>query len=245
MPDSDYIVYVDESGDPSLTAINPQYPIFVVAFCIINKTQYIDAVGKLLKLKFDTFGHDMVVMHEREIRKGTGDFAFIKSDPARGQQFLTDVTTFVQDAPFTLIAAVIRKNALINQYRYPDNPYEMALTFCLERTHLFLQDLNQQTHNTHVVVESRGKKEDKDLELAFRRTCDGENYFHSSLPFTIRFSHKLCNSTGTQLADLVARPIGQEVLNPGSQARIYPAIRSKFRRNAWGYLRGPGLKIFP
>jgi hypothetical protein len=96
-----------------------------------------------------------------------------------------------------------------------------------------------------VIVESRGKKEDRDLELAFRRTCDGDNFWRMRLPFAIRFSHKLCNSTGMQLADLVARPIGQEVLNPGSQARIYAAIKSKFGGNAWGKISGRGPIIFP
>ena len=31
---SDYIVYVDESGDHSLTSINPRYPLFVLSFCV-------------------------------------------------------------------------------------------------------------------------------------------------------------------------------------------------------------------
>ena len=34
---SDYIVYVDESGDHNLERINPEYPLFVLAFCIFEK----------------------------------------------------------------------------------------------------------------------------------------------------------------------------------------------------------------
>jgi Protein of unknown function (DUF3800) len=67
MTDSDYIIYVDESGDHSLTSIDPNYPIFVVAFSIFEKATYAKTIGHLLKLKFDTFGHDMVVLHERDI----------------------------------------------------------------------------------------------------------------------------------------------------------------------------------
>jgi hypothetical protein len=33
---SQYIVYVDESGDHSLQSIDPQYPVFVLAFCIFH-----------------------------------------------------------------------------------------------------------------------------------------------------------------------------------------------------------------
>lgn len=244
MPDSDYIIYADESGDHSLTKIDPNYPIFVVAFAIIEKATYSTAIQQLLALKFQHFGHDMVVLHEREIRKRSGEFAFLR-DPKRGPQFYGDLSAFVQSAPFKIIAAVIKKQALLTQYYYPENPYEIALTFCLERAYHFLTDVAQQTRRTFVVVESRGSKEDRDLELAFRRTCAQQNYLGATFPFDIRFSHKQCNSTGMQLADLVARPIGQEVLQPGSQKQIYPIIQSKFRRSASGTISGYGLKVFP
>ena len=35
---SDFIVFVDESGDHSLEVINPDYPVFVLAFCILPGT---------------------------------------------------------------------------------------------------------------------------------------------------------------------------------------------------------------
>ena len=31
---SDFMVYVDESGDHSLTSIDKSYPIFALAFCV-------------------------------------------------------------------------------------------------------------------------------------------------------------------------------------------------------------------
>ncbi len=37
---SDYIVYVDESGDHSLSSIDEGYPIFVLSFCVFQKTYY-------------------------------------------------------------------------------------------------------------------------------------------------------------------------------------------------------------
>lgn len=33
---SDYVVYVDESGDHSLASIDPDYPVFVLALCIFT-----------------------------------------------------------------------------------------------------------------------------------------------------------------------------------------------------------------
>lgn len=37
---SDYIVYVDESGDHSLEAVATDYPVFVLAFCVFHKRHY-------------------------------------------------------------------------------------------------------------------------------------------------------------------------------------------------------------
>jgi hypothetical protein len=59
---------------------------------------------------------------------------------------------------------------------------------------------------------SRGAKEDKELELEFRRICDGANFFRKPLPFDIIIVDKKTNSEGLQLADLTARPIGLSVL---------------------------------
>ena len=39
-PFSDYVVYVDESGDHGLKSMDKTYPIFVLAFCVFNKQQY-------------------------------------------------------------------------------------------------------------------------------------------------------------------------------------------------------------
>ena len=38
---SDYIVYVDESGDHNLEVVNPEYSVFVLALCVIKKDDYV------------------------------------------------------------------------------------------------------------------------------------------------------------------------------------------------------------
>jgi hypothetical protein len=45
---------VDESGDRSLTSINPDYPVFVLSFCIFTKACYADTLTPAVRrLKFD------------------------------------------------------------------------------------------------------------------------------------------------------------------------------------------------
>lgn len=79
---SDYIVYVDESGDHSLESINPEYPLFVLSFCIFRKAAYTNSVTPAVRnLKFETFGHDMVILHEHDIRKKRGAFSRLGKEP--------------------------------------------------------------------------------------------------------------------------------------------------------------------
>jgi len=67
---SEFIVYADESGDHHLGKIDAQYPIFCLALCIINKKNYINHITPTIQqLKFDFWGHDNIILHERDIRK--------------------------------------------------------------------------------------------------------------------------------------------------------------------------------
>ena len=50
---SEYIVYVDESGDHNLAKPDPEFPVFVLAFCIFRKDEYISqVVPALQRIKF-------------------------------------------------------------------------------------------------------------------------------------------------------------------------------------------------
>lgn len=242
---SDYIIYVDESGDHGLDSIDPNYPIFVLAFCIFKKTDYAKIVSPALQeFKFKYFGHDMVVLHEHEIRKSKNQFGILFNSEIR-KSFLHDLNQMMEACPFSLIASVIKKEQLKEKYFDPANPYNIALSFGLERIFLFLKDHGCLNKTAHVVFERRGKKEDDELELEFRRVCDGHNYFREKLPLQIVLADKKTNSGGLQLADLTARPIGLSLLRPEQSNRAYDIINKKFRRNPQGKKEGWGLKCFP
>lgn len=242
---SNYIVYVDESGDHGLNSIDPNYPVFVLAFCVFHKSDYVDKIVPAIQMfKFKHFGHDIVILHETDIRKDRGAFSFLKTRVLK-EVFLNELTDIVAAAPFTLIATVIDKMALKRRYAYPDNPYHIALGYGLERVYLLLRSQGQEGRATCVVVESRGKREDDELELEFRRTVDGANYFSHRLPFQIVFADKRSNSSGLQLADLVARPVGLAVLKPGQGNRAVNVLEDKFYRDPKGNKNGWGLKCFP
>jgi hypothetical protein len=242
---SDYIVYADESGDRSLTSINPQYPVFVLAFCVVHKPTYIDSiVPAFQRLKFDFWGHDSVVLHSHEIRKEHGDFNILRNVETRAT-FLDRLNGVIETANFMIIAAIIDKVRHVEKYTKPADPYEIALAFCMERLQRYLINRDQAGRTTHVQVECRGKAEDARLELEFRRICDGKNAIGKMPNLDIRFMDKKHNSMGLQLADLVAHPIGRHAINPDQPNRAYNLLEPKFRRGPAGRVKGFGLKFFP
>lgn len=241
----DYIVYIDESGDHGLDKINPQYPIFVLSACIFEKSKYCSqVVPSFLDIKFKYWNHDMIVFHSREIRKAQNEFKILQNQEVRSA-FMNDLNAAISAAGFTIISSVINKQNLKNKYVHPDNPYDIALTFCLERTFGFLHDRNRSNQDIVFVVEKRGAKEDQDLELVFRRVVQGQNYWNCRFPFDIIFADKKANSSGMQLADLVSFPIGRNYLNPLQPNAAYSIVQKKFRTSGRGQINGYGYKVFP
>lgn len=248
---SDFIVYVDESGDHGMLTLDVNYPIFVLAFCVFHKRHYCEKViPALQKFKFNHMGHDLVGLHELEIRKEKGAFSNIFVSRHHKHAFLEELTSIIESSNFVLISCVIDKAALREQQGAVHNPYHLALGFCLETLYEFLQEKNQQGALTHVIFERRGRKEDNELELEFRRMCDGANRLGIRLPFDIVFATKQVNSTGLQLADLVARPVGMSVLRPGQENRAFDVLTRKFfcsggRSKVGEGSENWGLKVFP
>ena len=224
---SDYIIYVDESGDHGMLTLDPEYPVFVLACCVFNKRHYVEAVAPSVQaFKFKNFGHDLVILHEHGIRKEKKPFKF--QNKARKQLFVEDLTEIISDANFVLIACVINKETLQATDANSTNPYHIALGFCLETAFELMQEKSQDGLLTHVLVEQRGKKEDVELELEFRRICDGQNRYSKALPFDVYFADKKVNSSGLQFADLIARPVGLNVLRPQQSNKAFDVLRSKF-----------------
>lgn len=225
---SNYIVYVDEAGHASPEP-DPAFPCFVLAFCLFEKDVYCTQVApRLQQLKFDFFGHDMVIVHEREIRKSQGPFSILQNKSVR-EAFLRRLHDLVAQTEFAILHRTLAKDG---RHRPEDNLYHLAAQFCLESLYEKLRELQQHECLTHVVFERRGKKEDRLLELEFRRICDGANKHESEYPFVPVFASKLCNSTGLQFADLVARPIGLSVLKPEQKNRTYEVLAAKDIRPA-------------
>lgn len=249
---SDFLIFVDESGDHSLMSIDEQYPIFVLTFVIVRKADYANLIiPSFVNLKHEFFGHDSIVLHSHHIRKPRGEFAFLLNSGLR-QQFIDKLTATIAAAPFVAVATVIRKFEHRSRYPQPRSPYDLALRFCMERAFRFLWEQGQRGQLTYLIAESRGRAEDADLEIQFGRVCRNEHDWDvpfrlkiPEMPFALRFADKRENTIGLQLADLIAHPIGRHVLRPAQPNRAFDVLKPKLLARAPGSYVGWGLKIFP
>lgn len=201
-------------------------------------------IPAVYKLKIDFCGHEGAILHSRDIRKAQGDFACL-ADPEKKEEFFNRLNEIMDDNDYHLISVAIDKVKHKNKYTYPENPYDLSLTFALERL-LPLLDEKGQTE-VCIIAEARGKNEDNALKATFFDISSNGTSYHSAekfrkIKFNLRFIPKKRNIVGTQLADLAAYPIARYVLDPKRKDLAYDIILKKFYRGpGWVY----GLKIFP
>ena len=231
---SDYIIYADESGDHGLESINPQFPVFSLVFCVFDKAAYANEVEPAVRLfKYKWFGHDAVVLHEREIRKQTPPFDFLRSSKEVREAFFADLNELMGSMPMWGYASVIDKEKLRAKYSNPWNPYEVAMHFCMERLCSRMHSEKQAGRVVHVLFESRGTSEDRALELEFRRIVSNQAQWgwkrvdFSGMTFEPVFVPKAANLAGHQITDLIARPLALRALKPDQPNRAADEVRSK------------------
>jgi len=110
-----------------------------------------------------------------------------------------------------------------------------------------LDDIFQQDKKLTIVIERRGKNEDRKLNTHFQKLLSrGTGYVNAerlkALDLKIEFRYKKQNVNGLQLADLIAYPIARYVIDKNRANPAYELIESKiYSKNGKRY----GLKIYP
>jgi hypothetical protein len=240
---SDYIVFVDESGSPTLSHIDPNHPVFVLVFCVFNKWEYCDVIQPAVKrLKFEFFGHDMAILHSHEIRKRSGDFNILMNKKRR-ELFLTRLDDIIKNSSFEIIATVIDKREVYGeQSENIDYIYHHALWECVKKLHHCLKLKNATNKMTHIIAESRGRTEDRNLIDAFMRisyalkiTEDTAQLLYHTDHLSLLFAEKKINSAGLQIADLVGHPIGRHAINPEQPNHAFDILKNKIADDIWPF----------
>jgi hypothetical protein len=66
----------------------------------------------------------------------------ILNNPEKKSSFIRELSDVVSQQEFSVISTTVKKDILKNSYRYDNNPYHIALKFCVE--------LNMQNANTNI-----------------------------------------------------------------------------------------------
>lgn len=242
----EYIAYIDESGDPGLRNIDDQRPGFAVAVALYEKGDYCaHELSLFTDMKFRQFGHDAIIFHSYAMRQRAGPFIRIKHEPEFQAEIYERLGFFFANSRATLILAVVNKRKHVDKYKYPDDPYNLAIKFCLERVHDELTARGASGSRTHLIFESRGKKEDAIMRGWCEAICAGANYRSKRYNFDFAFADKRQNMTGLQVADLAAFTAARYAESLNEERKDWKAIRHLIRKDGRGEILGCGLKTFP
>jgi hypothetical protein len=136
---------------------------------------------------------------------------------------MDELTQLMRDAQFRCFCVVIDKPNVPEWHKTYD-PYHICLSrgFRQIETYLKFHDPDELAKELHIVFEARGREDDAALSRAYKQvsvqgslltpvaTRDYSN-------FRLELMDKKSNSSGLQIADLTARPIGNHYLHTTGQ----------------------------
>ncbi len=242
-----YYLFIDESGDHGLARLDPSFPVFLLCGLICSEENYFNMRGEINKLKNSLWGNKEVILHSRDIRKHEKEFQ-IFFDMEKKELFYTELNKIIQQSTYRILASAIDKEKYIKKYgRLSNDVYEVALSFIIERAIFSMDEIRVDSKQLDIIIEKRGKKEDKQLDEHFQRLLARGTGFVTSerlkeINVKIHFRDKKDNINGLQMADLLAYPIARYVMDTKRANPAFDVLESKI------YTKGEkryGLKIYP
>jgi hypothetical protein len=245
-PIKKYYLFIDESGDHGLVTLDASFPVFLLCGLITSEENYIEIRDTINAIKKEFWQNKEVILHSRDIRKCEKEFQIL-FDLGIKQQFYAKLNMVIEQSKYRILASAIQKERYIKTYgKLSNDVYELALSFIIERAIFCLDEIKEQK-KLEIIIEKRGKKEDKKLQEHFQRLVSrGTTYVSSErlqeVSIKITFKDKKENINGLQLADLIAYPIARYVIEPKRANPAFEVLEKKiYTKNAKRY----GLKVFP
>ena len=242
-----HYLFIDESGDHGLVNLDANFPVFVLCGMLVNEASYKIVRDEINEIKHHFWANKTVVFHSRDIRKCQKEFQVL-FDMELKKDFYSRINHLITSNNYTVFAAAIRKDRYIEKYgKLSNDVYELALSFIIERAVFYLDEITEEKKELSIIIEKRGKKEDKKLEEHFQRlVARGTGYVDAErlkvLNIKIYFRDKKENINGLQLTDLLAYPIARYVIDKNRANPAFDLLASKiYIKNNRRY----GLKIFP
>jgi len=262
-PVNKYRLYVDEVGNPSLTAAaNPNERYLSLTGVIFGLNYVRDVlhpeVERVKRTFLSSHPDEPVIFHRTEIRNKNRPFHALR-DPAICTQFDRAIIGIITDAEYAAVTVVIDKQEHHERYRvWQYDPYHYCMEIVLERYVLWLE---KHSATGDVMSESRGGKEDRRLKASFEHIVEKGNQWISKSKIDERLTSKQLkvvpkknNVAGLQIADLVAHPCfaaakarhGHDSLPQNFGGTIASIIESsKYIRSPGGKVEGWGRKWLP
>jgi len=215
-------LYVDEVGNSDLESSNDQNHRFLSLTGVILELAYVAEVvhPQMEKLKKQFVGShpdEPVILHRKEMVNAVGVYSFLR-DPKAKQKFDEELLNLLSVWNYVVITVCLDKKTHKETYttwRY--DPYHYCLAVLLERYVFFL---NRQSAVGDVMAESRGGREDLRLKKSFARLYESGTQFVEASQFQkaltssqLKVKPKANNISGLQVADLLAHPSRNEILN--------------------------------
>lgn len=216
-----YRIYIDEVGNADLeSSDDPNHRFFSLTGVIVDLDHIRVVVHpQMAALKEKYFGSDPdepVVFHRKEMLNAGPPFQALRDATLR-RRFDDELLDFLRSWEYTVISVCLDKKRHKETYtvwRY--DPYHYCLEVLLER---FVYFLNRRGQRGDALAESRGGREDTRLKAAYERLwSQGTDFvppdqFQRALTSKqLKMKTKSNNIAGLQLADLLAHPSRNEIL---------------------------------
>ena len=217
-----YRIYVDEVGNPDLRSSDNPNHRFLSLTGVIIELDYVSTTlnPQMESLKsnfFQSHPDDPVIFHRKEMMNTKPPFTKLSNTDVR-KAFDEQLLKLMKSWEYSVISVCLDKKThkeIYKTWRY--DPYHYCLAVLMER---FVFFLNNKKCNGDALAESRGGKEDVRLKKSYTRLWEQGSEWVEPLRFQnvltskqLKVKTKANNISGLQLADLIAHPSRNEILN--------------------------------
>lgn len=241
-----YYLYLDECGDQNLASFDNSFPIFTLCGILVSEKNLPHFEEEINSIKREFWNDETVIFHSREIRKHQKRFVNLNNGIIKTRFYNRINNLLSKEGIYVVVCCAVPKYPCIEKHGKNIDIYGIALSYVLQRSIFYLDEV-EPTGKLRIVVEKRGKREDKTLRDYYNRIlekgvkyCSEERMKEHIHDFN--FSAKAENINGLQIADLIAYPISRYVLNPDKENPAFDIVEPNIYVSEGRRL---GLKIFP
>ncbi len=256
-----HTIYLDESGDHhnpgAVNNIKKRY--LCLNGVIIANNKYPDICNQwnsLRKLFIDK-NNKIPPLHFHDVINKQGCFNILRNEEIQ-ESFNKLYLAFLSAAPLTIIAIVIDKQKIFDNYATPDDPYGASLKILLDGYIHFLKS-NSSTGN--IIIESRNKTDNNKLKQAYLSYYKNGGYNRQHIDTSTIKNHLADNvlfytkdkmEVGLEISDMLATIMKFFILSKYNlhnltnnfSMKVLKEVESKIRSHK-GEIKGTGIILFP